>query len=83
MTWSILLVWVVLVILSVVLVVHLLCVLLGLVLGSLTVDEVLALGLGETVDLCTGETGEKLLGELVGDWLAFPIDEYREYGVKK
>jgi len=29
-----------------------------------------ALGLSELVDLSTGETSKKLLGELVADWLA-------------
>lgn len=62
--------WVVLVFTSVVGVVQLLCVLLGGVLGLLLVDEVHTLGLGELVNLTTGNTGEELLGESVGDWLA-------------
>jgi hypothetical protein len=63
---GLLLVGVVLVVLAVVLVVELL----GLVLGLLAVEEVLALGLGEAVDFTTGEASEELLGELVGDGLA-------------
>jgi hypothetical protein len=68
---GLLLVGVVLVVLAVVLVVELLGVLLGLVLGLLAVEEVLALGLGEAVDFTTGEASEELLGELVGDGLAW------------
>lgn len=51
-------------------VVHLLDVLLGLVLSSLLLVEVHALGLGQTVNLSTYEADEGLLGELVRDWLA-------------
>lgn len=69
-----LLVWVVLVLATVVLVVELLGALLGLVLGLLAVEEVLALGLGESVDLGTGEAGEELLGESVGDGLTCMIE---------
>lgn len=50
---------------DVVLVVHALCVALRLVLGLLAVEPVLALGLGELVDLGTGEAGEELLCECV------------------
>jgi hypothetical protein len=53
-----------------VLVVEVLGALLGLVLGLLAVPSILAFGLGETVNLTTGETGDHLLGELVVDWLA-------------
>ena len=60
--------------LDVVLVIHGLGVLLGVVLGLLTVDEVHSLGLGELVDLSTGQTDKHLLGELVGDWLACRSD---------
>jgi len=73
MAWSILLVGVVLVVLTVVLVVEVLSTLLGLVLGLLAVDEVLALGLGKTIDLSARETSEELLGELVADRLAWYI----------
>ncbi len=62
---------VVLVLSTVVLVVHLLDVALGLVLGTLLVDEVHALGLGETVDLGAYQAHESLLGELVRDGLAW------------
>ena len=55
---------------SVVLVVELLAPLLGLVLSTLLVNEVHALGLGEPVSLESGKAGKHLLGELVGDWLA-------------
>lgn len=48
---------VVLVELTVVVVVHALGVLLGLVLGLLAVDKVHALGLGELVNLSTGNAG--------------------------
>jgi hypothetical protein len=47
-----------------------LSVLLGLVLGLLSVDVVETLGLTELVDLSTGERGNELLGELVVDRLA-------------
>ena len=69
--WCVTVVWVVLVILTVVLVVELLRSLLGLMLGLLTVEVVLALGLGESVDLNTSEASDELLGELVRDWLAY------------
>lgn len=55
---------------AVVLVVHLLGVAPGLALGLLAVPGIGALGFGELVDLGTGEAGEQLLGELVGDGLA-------------
>lgn len=58
------------------LVVHVLNVLLGVVLGLLTVDEVHALGLGQLVNLSTGKTDEHLLGELVGDWLTCQVLEF-------
>ena len=58
-------------ILDIVLVVHLGGVLPGLVLGTLTVVGVHALGLGELVDFTTDEAGKKLLGKLVRDWLAW------------
>ena len=45
-------------------------VLLGLVLGLLSVDVVKTLGLAELVDLSAGERGNELLGELVVDGLA-------------
>lgn len=56
--------------LDVVLIVHVLDLLLGVVLGLLTVDEVHAFSLGELVDLSAGKANEELLGELVGDGLA-------------
>lgn len=52
------------------LVVELLGVLLGLVLGLLSVDVVKTLGLAELVDLSASERGDELLGELVVDRLA-------------
>jgi hypothetical protein len=61
---------IILVLLAIVLVVHVLNVLLGVVLGLLPVDEIHALGLGQLVNLSTGETDEHLLGELMGDGLA-------------
>jgi hypothetical protein len=54
----------------VVILVQVLSVLLGMVLGLLAVDEVETLGLGQLVDLSTGEANEELLGELVGHGLA-------------
>ena len=72
-TVGLLLLRVVLVVLAVVLVVELLCILAGLALGLLAVDEVGTLGLGKTVDLTTGETGEELLCEAVGDGLACQV----------
>lgn len=59
--------------LDIVLIVHALNVALGVVLGLLTVDKVHSLGLGELVDLSTGDTDEELLGELVGDWLSWKV----------
>lgn len=56
---------------DVVLVVHGLSIALGVALGLLTVDEVHSLGLSELVDFSTGDTDEELLGELVGNWLAW------------
>jgi hypothetical protein len=47
-----------------------LSVLLGLVLGLLSVDVVKTLGLTELVDLSAGERSNELLGELVVDRLA-------------
>lgn len=44
--------------------------LLGLMLRSLLVKEVLALGLSELVDFGTGEAYEHLLGELMRDGFA-------------
>lgn len=66
---------VVLVPVTVMLLVHPLSVLLRIVLGTLAVDEVLALRLGELVDLGSGETSEELLGEGVLDGLACSILE--------
>lgn len=43
---------------------------LGFMLGSLLVEEVLALGLGEPVNFSTGKACEHLLGKLVRNWLA-------------
>lgn len=60
---------VVLVPVAVVFFVHLFGVLLGGVLGTLTVDEVLALGLSELVDLSGSEASKELLGEGVLDGL--------------
>ena len=61
---------IILVLTAVVLVIHILNVLLGVVLGLLTVDEVHALGLDQLINLSTGKTNEHLLGELMRDWLA-------------
>lgn len=72
-----LLVRVVLIVLAVVLIVHLLGVLRGLALGTLAVDVVGALGLAELVDLTASEAGDELLGELVGDWLAYERSKVR------
>jgi fluoride ion exporter CrcB/FEX len=65
-----LLVRVVLVLATVVLVVELLGVTPGVTLGLLAVNVVGALGLGETVDLTTGEASEELFSEAVGNSLA-------------
>ena len=59
------------VVVDVVLIVHALCVPLGLVLCLLPVEPVLALCLGELVDLGTGEASEQLLGERVRNRLAY------------
>lgn len=61
---------VVLVLVTVVVVIHPLSILLGLMLRAFTVNEVLALGLGELVDLGGGEAGKELLSEGVVDGLA-------------
>jgi hypothetical protein len=55
---------------DVVLIVHLLSVLLRLALGLLLVEPVLALGLGELVDLSSCEASQQLLCELVRYGLA-------------
>lgn len=68
-----LVVGVVLVLATVVLVVHLLGVAAGIALGTLAVNVVGALGLAELVDLRTREAGQELLGELVGDGLAWRV----------
>lgn len=65
-----LLVGIVLVLVAVVLVVELLGVLSGIALGTLTVNVVGALGLAELVNLASGESSQKLFGELVGHGLA-------------
>ena len=65
----VLLVGVVVLLLAVVLVVQLTGPLLGLVLGLLAVDVVGSLGLGETVDLDTGDGRDGFLGEAVVDFL--------------
>ena len=70
-TVRLLLVRVVLVLAAVVLVVELLGVTPGVTLGLLAVDVVGALGLGETVDLTTGEASEEFLCEAVRDCLAY------------
>lgn len=67
---SLTLIRVVLIVAAVVLVVEVLGPLLGLVLRPLAVDVVSALGLGETVDLGSSETGQQLLSKAVGDSLA-------------
>jgi len=68
--WGLGLVGVVLVVLAVMLIIHLFGVLLCLMLSPLLVGKVHAFGLGELVDLGTGETGEELLGKGVVDGLA-------------
>jgi len=78
---GLLLVGVVLVVLAVVLVVELLSVLASLTLGLLAVDEVGALGLGETVDLTTSEAGEELLREAVRYGLACRVISGCELGL--
>ena len=40
-------------------------------LSLLTINEIHSLGLGQLVDFSTSETDEELLGELVGDGLAW------------
>jgi hypothetical protein len=65
------LIWVVLVVSTIMVIIESLWLLLCLVLGSLAVVLVHTLGLGEFVDLSTGETSKKLLGELVTDRLAW------------
>lgn len=59
-----------LVLATVLLVVQLHCLLLGVVLGLLCVDEVLALGLSQTVNLEADGRSQKLLGNAVLDGLA-------------
>lgn len=70
LTVRLLLVGVVLVVATVVVVVEGLSALLGLVLGTLTVNVVGTLGLSKAVNLTGSETGKEFLGELVRDWLA-------------
>lgn len=52
-------------------VVHVLRLLLGLPLGLLPVEPVLALGLGKFIDFGAGKSSEEFFGELVGDGLAY------------
>jgi len=61
---------VILVLTSVVLIIEVLSPLLGLMLGSLPVEEVLTLGLGKLVDFSTGKACKHLLGKCVRDRLA-------------
>lgn len=66
-------IWIVLVramVLDVVLIVHVLGSSFCMATGLDSVVLVHSLGLGELVDLTTNEPGEKLLCELVRDWLA-------------
>jgi hypothetical protein len=56
---------------SVVLIVEVLGTLLGLMLGSLPVKEVLTLGLSKLVDFGTGKACEHLLGKCVRNRLAY------------
>ena len=69
-SWWWVAVGIVLVLAAIVLIVHVLGVLLRCMLGTLAVDEVLALGLGELVDFSTSEPDEEFLGELMLDRLA-------------
>ena len=73
----VLLVRVVVLLVTVVLVVELAGLLLGLALGLLAVDEVGTLGLGETVDFTTSESGDGLFGEAVVDFLACENDRQK------
>jgi hypothetical protein len=61
---------IVLVLASVVLIIEVLGPLLGLMLRSLSIEEVLTLGLGQLVDFSAGKACEHLLCKLVRDWLA-------------
>jgi uncharacterized membrane protein YfcA len=65
------LVGVILVLLAVVLIVGIAGLLLGMALGLLLVEPVLALGLSELVDLAAGNASNKLLGECVANRLAW------------
>jgi hypothetical protein len=56
---------------DIVLIIHVLYVFSGVVLGLLSVNVIESPGLDELVNLCASESNEKLLGELVGDWLAW------------
>lgn len=78
----ILLAWVILiVVVAIMLVVQLLCVLLGLVLGLFAIDPIGSLGLGEAIDFGAGEASKKLLGECVGDGLAWGNVRRRVHGI--
>jgi uncharacterized membrane protein len=68
--WWRLVVGIILVLIAIMIVIELLRTLLGLVLSALTVEEVLALGLGELVNFSTGESNKQFFGELMLDWLA-------------
>lgn len=56
---------------AVLFIVQILGLLLGVVLGALTVDKVETLGLGHLVDLGSGQGSEGLLGKSMADLLAF------------
>jgi hypothetical protein len=71
LSWRSLLVWIILILATIVVVIHLLGTLLCLVLRTFLVEPILALGLGKTVDLGSGESNEELLGELMVNRLSY------------
>jgi len=61
------------------LIIHVLDLLLGVMLGLLTINEIHSLGLRELVDFSTCDTDEEFFGELVGDGLACQISCKHKY----
>jgi len=64
-------IWIILILATIVVIVHLLTSLLRLVLSTLAVNEVLTLGLSKSINFQTSKTSEKLLGKGVVYSLAF------------
>jgi hypothetical protein len=58
----------VLIILAVMIVIHSLCLLLGLMLGTFSVKPIFAFGLSKLVNFSSGKSDKELFGELMVNW---------------